>query len=81
MCKTNKKSWQYFYRKMLLNHFEPPSEQQERWNEELYTEIANWDLIYKIPFNCTKTPIDLLFFNTKYCIEFCVLILSCLNVD
>jgi hypothetical protein len=51
---------------MLLNHFEPPSEQQERWNEELYTEIANWDLIYKIPFNCTKTPIDLLFFNTKY---------------
>jgi hypothetical protein len=66
---------------MLLSHFEPPTKHQERWKEELNTEIVNWDLKYEIPFYCTKTPINLLFFNTKYCIEFCVLILSCLNVD
>jgi hypothetical protein len=49
----------------LLNHFEPPTKQQERWKEELNTEIVNWDLKYEIPFYCTKTPINLLFFNCK----------------
>ncbi len=34
----------------MLNHTEP----QERWKEEFDTEIVNWDLIYKIPFYCTK---------------------------
>jgi hypothetical protein len=52
----------------LLNHFEPPTKQQERWKEELNTEIVNWNLIYKIPFYCTKKTINLLFFNAKYCI-------------
>jgi hypothetical protein len=28
--------------------------QQERWKKELNTEIVNWDMIYKIPFYCTK---------------------------
>jgi hypothetical protein len=28
--------------------------QQERWKKELNTEIVNCDLIYKIPFYCTK---------------------------
>jgi len=55
--KNNKKSCQYFYRKIVLNHFEPPTKQQERWKEELNTEIVNWDLIYKISL-------------TKYCMEF-----------
>jgi len=71
---------QYFYRKSLLNHFEPPTKQQERWKEELNTEIVNWDMIYKIHSIVQKT-INLLFFNTKYCIEFWVLIPSCLNVN
>ena len=38
----------------MLNHFKPPTKQQERRKEELNTEIVNWDLIYKIPFYCTK---------------------------
>ena len=38
----------------MLNHIEPPTKQQESWREELNTEIVNWDMIYKIPFYCTK---------------------------
>jgi hypothetical protein len=37
--KKNKKSCQYFYSKILLNHFEPPTKQQEKWKEELNTEF------------------------------------------
>jgi hypothetical protein len=39
---------------ILLIHFEQPTKLHERWKEDLNTEIANWDLIYKIPFYCTK---------------------------
>ena len=44
-----------FLQKMLLSNFELPTKQQERWKEEINTEIVNWDLIYKIPFYCTKS--------------------------
>jgi hypothetical protein len=33
-------SSQYFYRNILLNHFKPPTKQQERRKEELNTEIV-----------------------------------------
>ena len=39
---------------MLLSHFEPPTKQQERWKEELNTDIVNWDLICKITIYLTK---------------------------
>ena len=44
-----------FLQKSLLSHFEPPTKQQERWKEELNTDIVNWDLICKITIYLTKT--------------------------
>ena len=51
---VKKKIVPIFLRKIWLIHFEQPTKLHERWKEDLNTEIVNWDLIYKIPFYCTK---------------------------
>ena len=52
--KNNKKSSRYFYRKFVSAYSEEPIKQQKKWEKDLDMEIEQWDIIYKLPFLCTR---------------------------
>ena len=52
--KNNKKSSQYFYRQFVTAYSEEPIKQQKKWEKDLDIEIEQWDIIYKLPFHCTR---------------------------
>jgi hypothetical protein len=54
-CRKNKKSCQYFYRKFCKATLNNQQNNKTNGNEELNTDIMNWDLICKITIYLTKT--------------------------
>ena len=62
--KKNKKSCQYFCQKFVNRHAVRPSKQEEKWDRDLNTNIENWEMLYTMPFKCTKNN-KLLMFQFK----------------
>ena len=56
-----KKSCQFFYKKYLSMYSEHPKKQQLKWNDDMNMEIDNWDMLYQIPFQCTKSNTFIVF--------------------